>query len=44
MTINLKGTVRARFAPQPKWFVHCPNKPKTMNLLESELDTERSMS
>ena len=44
MTLNLKGTVRARFAPQPKWFVQWPNEPKTMNLLESELDTEHSMS
>ena len=34
--------VRTRFAPQPDgpW----PNEPKTMNLLESGLDTERSMS
>ena len=44
MTLNLKDTVRARFAPQPKWFVQWPNEPKTMNLLESELDTERTMS
>ena len=44
MTLNLKGTVRARFAPQPKWFVQWPNELKTMNLLESKLDTEHSIS
>ena len=36
--------VRARFAPQPKWFRQWPNESKTMNLLESGPVTERSLS
>ena len=36
--------VRTRFASQAKWFGQWPNEPKTMNLLESGLDIECSMS
>ena len=36
--------VRTRFASQAKWFGQWPNEPKTMNLLESGPDIERSMS
>ena len=36
--------VRARFDPQPKRFGQWPNKPTTIDLLESGLDNERSMS
>jgi len=36
--------VRTSFDPQPNWFGQWPNEPKIMNLLESGLDTERSMS
>ena len=37
-------SVRTRFATQPKRFGQWPNEPKTMNLLESGPDIERSMS
>ena len=36
--------VRARFDPQPKRFGQWPNKPTTIDLLEIEFITERSMS
>ena len=36
--------VRTRFGSQPKRFRQWPNEPKTINLLESRLVIERSMS
>ena len=42
--IVVMGYVRTCFDPYPKRFGQWPNKPKTINLLESELVNERSMS
>ena len=41
---QVKFIVRTRLDPQPKWFEQWPNKPRTMNLLESRPVTECSMS
>ena len=38
------GIVRARFDPQPQRFGQWPNKPTTIDLLESGFVTKRSIS